>query len=116
MAQNTIDETTEFFDAHFDERNNIAKVMIQFMSEQSISIVNKALCSLISKQSSYHPTYILLQYVQHAFHYTIMFPNQFNVITPDFGSPIYLTTGTFYDELYDNAWKRRRVAIMLWWE
>jgi hypothetical protein len=41
-----------------------------------------------------------------------MFPNQFNVIEPDFGPLIYLTTGGFYDELFENAWKRRRVAII----
>jgi hypothetical protein len=96
-----------------DEKNALAIVMGRFMSHQSIVIVHSALCNLIRKQTIYYsPQSMLLHHAKYAFHYTIMFPNQFNVIEPDFGPLIYLTTGGFYDELFENAWKRRRVAII----
>jgi hypothetical protein len=96
-----------------DEKNVLTAVMSRVISKQTTVVVYSALNSLIRTQTTvYSPSYLLLHYANHAFLHTIMFPNQFNVIEPDFGPLIYLTTGGFYDELFENAWKRRRVAII----
>lgn len=96
-----------------DEKNALALIMGTFISNQIIAIVNSALCNLIRKQTIYYsPQSMLLHHAKYAFHYTIMFPNQFNIIQPDIGPLIYITTSGFYEELFENAWRRRRVSIL----
>jgi len=102
-----------FRETSIDEKNALAFAMSKFMSQQTITVVHSALCSLMYKQNpAYSPSYTLLHHVQYAFHYTIMFPNQYNAIETYVGPPMYITTGEFYEELFENGWKRRRIVII----